>query len=152
MININFFDIYIKMDNKEGLTLVKTTDEEYNVDYEGRRQGKCIKFTESGKIHEICNYVDDELDGKFICYYYNKNIIHIKCNYSKGLKEGEFISYYYYGLRKKYFEGNYVNNKKEGYWYEYKNEENSVPEIKYYKDGVECDPPSIQVKNARKKV
>ena len=79
------------MDNKEGLTLVKTTDEEYNVDYEGRRQGKCIKFTESGKIFIKCNFVDNELDGEYIQYYPDTYNIYVEYNYSKGFLDGEYI-------------------------------------------------------------
>ena len=141
-------------DNIEGLTLVKTTDEEYNIDYEGRRQGKYIQYTSLSKtkIYSISNFVDDLLDGEFIQYFIEIDSINIKCNYSKGLKEGEFISYYYYGLRKKESEGNYVNGKRDGVWLEYKNEENAIPKITYYEDGKKCDLPPIQVKNARKKV
>ena len=93
--------------------------------------------------------IDDELDGEYISYY-DTNDISIKSNYSKGLYHGKCT--YYYKSRRKYVEGNYVNGEREGYWFYYKDEENSVPEIKYYKDGEECDPPLMEVKNARKKV
>ena len=140
------------MENKKGLTLVKTEDKEYSVDSQGRKQGEYKRFTSLGNIYIKCNYIDNKLDGEYIRYYYDADIILYKCNYSKGLKEGKFICYYYYPSKRIEEEGNYVNGKKEGYWFEYKNEENAIPEIKYYKDAKKCDPPSIEVKNARKKI
>ena len=135
---------------KEGLTLIKNETEEYYVDSQGRKQGEY--FTSEGYICMKCNYVDDEIDGEYILYYYyyDTDIISVKSNFSKGLHHGEYISYY--ESRRKRLEGIYVNDKKEGYWLKYKDEENSIPEIIYYEDDQECDPPSVDVKNARKKI
>ena len=139
-------------DNIEGLRLIKNEKEEYYVDSQGRKQGEYKNFASLGKIFIKCNYVDNKKDGEFIRYYYYTNInkILFKCNYSKGLLHGEYIEYY--PSKRKELEGNYVNGEKEGYWYQYEDRENVIPTEKYYEDGVECDPPSIEVKNAYFKV
>ena len=138
------------MDNKEDLRLIKTINEEYYVDSEGRRQGKCIEYSSLGNIWGICNYVDNKKDGEFIRYYYDIDIILFKCNFSKGLFDGEYIQYY--ESKRKSLEGNYVKGKKEGYWLYFEDEENAIHKIIYYKDGKKCDHPSLEVKNARKKI
>ena len=134
----------------EGLTLVKTEDKEYSVDSQGRKQKEYKDFTSSEYIYTKCNYVDNELDGEYIQYYSDTNNIWFQCNFSKGLFHKDFMAYY--PSKRIRLEGNYVNGNKEGYWYEYEDEENVIPKIIYFKDGEECDPPSIEVKNARKKV
>ena len=134
----------------EGLTLVKTEDKEYYVDSQGRKQGEYKDFTSSGNICMKCNYVDNEINGKCILYYYDTDNIWFEDNYSKGLLDGEYIMYH--PSKRKFLEGNYVDDMKQGYWYKYEDEENSIPEIIYYEDDQECDPPSVDVKNARKKI
>ena len=140
------------MDNtKKGLTLVKTEDKEYYVDSQARIQGLYKRYSSlSGNILEICNYVNDEKDGECIRYHYGTYIISFKCSYSKGLKEGEVI--WYYESKRIFVKGNYVKDKRDGEWAEYKDKENSKAFLTYFKDGEECDPPSIEVKNARKKI
>ena len=139
------------MDNKEDLTLVKNEIEEYFIDSEGRKQGEYKQYESvTGKILEISNYVDNNKDGEHIKYRYNTNNIWFQFNYRKNLLYGQCIWYYFSG--RKELEGNYVDGKEEGYWFEYENEENVIPKIIYYENGIQCDPPSIEVKNARKKI
>ena len=71
------------MDNKEDLTLVKTADKEYYVDSQGRKQGEYKDFTLLGNIWVKCNFVDDKLDGEYIQYLHNTDIIWFQCNFSK---------------------------------------------------------------------
>ena len=138
-------------DNKESLTLVKNDSHRYYVDSQGRTQGKSIGFAGTAfKLFEY-NYVDNLKDGECIIYWYGINIIQFKFNYSKGLLEGETIVYYESGKIK--YKGNYVNNNKEGLWIQYNDDnENTEKEFKYYENGIEYEVPSIQVKNARKKI
>ena len=127
--------------NKEDLIFIETWTEKYYIDSQGRKQGEYKGFSPNGNILIKCNYDDDKLNRKCIDYYTNTDIISTESNYSKGLLHGEYIGYY--GLKRKWFEGNFVNGKKEEKWIHYKNDdENTEKEYKYYQDGVECDPPS----------
>ena len=83
MININIKNIYIKMQNKEGLILIKNKEKEYYIDFQGRTQGECKIFTHLGKIYEIYDYVDDCI-VKYIKYLYNTDIILIINIYSEN--------------------------------------------------------------------
>ena len=133
------------------LKLVINQRNEYYVDSQGRKQGKYKEFSEKGNILIISNYVDDLLDGEYIEYHYNMDIIWYKCNYSNGLKEGGCI--YYYESKKILEKGNYVNNNRDGYWKVFKNnEQNELNMYLYFVKGILCEPPPIQVKNAGKKI
>ena len=135
----------------EGLTLVESDRVKYYLDSQKRKQGLFIIFSQSSKsIRKIYNCVDNIFEGEAIQYFQHTNIVKCKGNFSKGLLNGKYIEYYESGNKKE--KGNYINGKKDGEWFEYKNHENSIPQIKYYENGIECDPTSIQVKNARKKV
>ena len=84
---------------------------------DGKRNGKIIKYYETGKIKSIFNWKNDtiegdaitydtngivesksqwksdKLEGKSIFYYPNGNIVYIK-NHKKGILNGQVIKYY----------------------------------------------------------
>jgi antitoxin component YwqK of YwqJK toxin-antitoxin module len=76
------------------------------------------KYYESGRIKEVCNYLNGQLNGGYELYYDRGYRIKTKCNYKNGLKDG-----LYYELRdngsdtiKKLFYVNGVLDGKAYYW------------------------------------
>ena len=85
----------------------------------GMKYGEFIKYYSDGKILSKISYFENRLDGSWMEYYRNGNLLRKKI-FKNDLLEGEYIDYYSFGqiLSKRY----YVKNKLEGIYKEfYKN-------------------------------
>ena len=63
--------------------------------------GEYKLFSPNGELKEICNYIDDKLNGEFKSYYENWQI-YIICNYIDDIKNGSYKSYHENGCELSY--------------------------------------------------
>ena len=116
LVKIN--DVYYKKDTNKLFTgkikgLIEGTFKEV------KKNGEFISYYNDGKILSRINYIQNILDGNWIEFYRNGNLL-IKKIYKNGELEGEYIDYYSFGqiLSRRF----YVNNKLDGIYEEfYKN-------------------------------
>ncbi len=106
-------------------------------DDEGKKTGEWKWFTKDGKLSHTVNYLNDELEGKYISYYksggvdfeyFNKKgklngvykdyneygaLVEVK-NFAAGVLEGDYKSYYNIGKEAEEYVGTYKNGKLTG--------------------------------------
>ena len=92
---------------------IRTKYEDYYVDEENLRQGKCKSYYEGGELERKGYYKDDKLNGECKWYWENGKILEEKF-YKDGKLEGEYKRYY---------------------------EDGRLEEEGYFKDGIEIKDP-----------
>ncbi len=123
------------------------------------KNGEWISYFMDGKIANKGIYKNDNLDGELIsynesgtirskeilanglkngiCIYYDENgKIELKESYKNDLREGESIKYW---AGKESLKGVYKQDKAEGKWIWYNEEDGSIQLTKTFKDGVELE-------------
>ena len=82
----------------------------------GLKHGETRIYFESGKLNEICSYMNNLMDGTWTTY--NENEVKIAvANYKEGKKHGEWKIWDEQG--KLIYEMNYSNGEKSGTWKRY---------------------------------
>ena len=122
-------DIYLKdLLKKDGIFYKKFSDTPFTGKVtgllegtfkKGMKYGEFIKYYSDGKILSKISYFENRLDGSWMEYYRNGNLLRKKI-FKNDLLEGEYIDYYSFGqiLSIRF----YVKNKLEGIYKEfYKN-------------------------------
>ncbi len=96
------------------------------------RHGEYMSWHENGKLHEVSNYKDDKLDGKFELFHSNGKPYYVVTNYKDGKEDGKFESFYASGKKEEVL--NYKDGKRDGKFESFY--ENGKPwEVSNYKDG-----------------
>ena len=100
---------------------------------EGKRDGKCVEWTQEGRKLWQQEYKDGKEEGKWIEWFANSKV-RVEANFHNGVREGLFTEYYNNGQKK--IEGRFQNGLKEGTWKELTFSENAANE-KLFSHGVE---------------
>ena len=96
------------------------------------RHGEYMSWHENGKLHEVSNYKDDKLDGKFELFHSNGKPYYVVTNYKDGKEDGKFESFYASGKKEEVL--NYKDGKRDGK-YESFHSNGKLHEVSNYKDG-----------------
>lgn len=116
------------MDSQFGLTagIVKTyydndfkhpKTETFEID--GKREGPSKTYHENGDLAQICNYINDKLEGECLQYFKNTQNLGCVCYYSGSLLHGPHWIYFDTPERKPRIISNYNQNDKEGEYQEF---------------------------------
>lgn len=102
----------------------------------GKKHGTCYVYLPDGKLSEVRNYKDDQLNGEFKDYFDGTNL-RCKGTYLEGKMEGRVAYYYPNGVE--VAAGFYRNGLKVGPWI-YRTESGKVREKELYRNGVLASP------------
>lgn len=88
-VNMNIVKMITFMGNQERVDRADLQEKDgicYKVNEEKPFTGKCVSYYADGQIRALGNYVNGKLDGEYIAYYENGEVI-TKVYYSNGVEK-----------------------------------------------------------------
>ena len=82
------------------------------LDKQGLRQGRWVRYQQHSKIKIISNYLNGVEEGPYTVY--NDTVLTVKGTYVNGLLEGDWVMYFNHGPLLK--RGQFIHGKAEGLW------------------------------------
>lgn len=141
-----FVLFFMKIFSQEDSLVVKLIKENYpngqikSTTYylNDKKNGIEVFYFEDGSINSIVNYENDLKNGFSVTYIDPYSFDKLReyfliFNYKKGKADGESVISYFEDNIKKIKRGFYTDNKKNGYWYFYEN--NNLTRIENYSNG-----------------